>query len=688
MESKTFILWDGDLKQTISVEATRSGKEWKAICPKHEDHKPSLSIDEGKGVYHCFGCGWAGKLYKPLKKEKKRIVATYDYVDEEGNLLFQVVRYEPKNFKVRRKDKNGKWLYNLDGIEPILYRLPELIKSDGMVFVTEGEKDADNLRSFGFTVTTAPFGAKKWREEFNKFFIGREVIILPDYDTPGIEHAITIAKSLDGKARSVRIVDPRSLNLGEKEDITNWIEKGGTREELLSIISQESSFLNWQEKQKELQKGKVHELLRKGDEHYDQEIVTAQDYRDGILSYGAIWNETKVLIKSNKVLEERDEVKFISSNLDSKTVRRFLEGEGVNGSDLVKRLGNLIRDHIFFKDQRVPILIAFWLLGTYFFEIFNFYGYLWIVSPTIRCGKSLLLDLLSQLAFNSTGRLVNPSVASIFRLIAHNKATIVLDEVERLRNEDKEEFSALMAVLNGGFQKNSIVTRIEKTKGGFTPINFPVYSPKVLAGINRVSDTIEDRSFKIEMTRKTKSERIQRLHLAKEGKEFQRLRSDMFLWALLYASEVAEVYEGLDEIEAISSLNDREKDVWEPLLSIALVVDETSISNFFDTLVSLALDMSKRNSEKNIMEEAIPNFISLVDEMFPTDKKQYFISSNDLYQQVQNDENLSFITSKKSLANFIQKLGLFPSRMRIGSSIMRGYLFERDWVEDLRKRYV
>jgi 5S rRNA maturation endonuclease (ribonuclease M5) len=689
MESKHFVLWDIDLRQAVGVEAVRSGSEWRAICPRHSDDHPSLSISEEKSVFHCFGCGWAGKLYhEPLKKEKKKIIATYDYTDEEGNLLFQIVRYEPKDFRVRRRGENGQWVYNLNGVKLVPYGLSQVIGSKDTVFICEGEKDCENLRSLGFTVTTAPFGAKKWREEFNKFFRDREVIILPDNDFSGLEHAVTIAKSLNGKTKSLHILDPKSLNLKEKGDISDWIERGGTKDQLLKLLSDPNSFLNWEQGERELHDKKIQEILKKGDHEFEREPLTAQNFQNGILSYGAVWDGTKFLVKSDVTLEEVGEGRFISSNLDSKTVRRFLEGEKVNGSDLVKGLSNLIRDHIFFKDQRISILIAFWLLGTYLFETFNFYGYLWVTSPTIRCGKSLLLDLLSQLAFNSTGRLINPSVASLFRLVAHDKATIVLDEMEKLRNEDKEEFSALMAILNGGFQKHSIVTRIEKTKGGFAPMNFPVYSPKILAGINRVSDTIEDRSFKIEMTRKTKSERIQRLHLAKEGKEFQRLRSDLFLWALLYASEVAEVYEGLDEIKEISSLNDREKDVWEPLLSIALVIDEMSIGNFFDTLVSLALDVSKRDSEKNIMEEAIPNFISLIDEIFLTDKKQCFISSSDLYQQIQNDENLSFITSKKSLANFIQKLGLFPNRMRSGSSIVRGYLFERDWLEDLRERYV
>ena len=109
-----------------------------ALCPFHEDHNPSLSINPERGTFHCFGCGESGSLfdfymryygtdYKTALQElairagietnkgkeslqNSKIEATYNYTDESGNLLFQVVRFNPKGFRQRRPDGNGGWI--------------------------------------------------------------------------------------------------------------------------------------------------------------------------------------------------------------------------------------------------------------------------------------------------------------------------------------------------------------------------------------------------------------------------------------------------------------------------------------------------------------------------------------------------------------------------------------------------
>ncbi len=112
--NKTFDLWDSETKTSLPVEASKAGHEWKARCPKHADNTPSLSINEEKKRFHCFGCNFSGSLYDasrdPANKKArtgKRIVATYDYRDENGKLISQTVRYDPKDFKQRRPDGNG-----------------------------------------------------------------------------------------------------------------------------------------------------------------------------------------------------------------------------------------------------------------------------------------------------------------------------------------------------------------------------------------------------------------------------------------------------------------------------------------------------------------------------------------------------------------------------------------------------
>ena len=124
----------------------------------------------------------------------RKIVATYDYVDEQGVLLFQSVRYVPKDFSQRRPDGSGGWLWNLDGVRRVLYGLPELLGADPEqpVFIPEGEKDRNRLVFLGLVATCNPMGAKKWSPEYNGPLADRHVVILPDKDKDGEQHGVMV----------------------------------------------------------------------------------------------------------------------------------------------------------------------------------------------------------------------------------------------------------------------------------------------------------------------------------------------------------------------------------------------------------------------------------------------------------------------------------------------------------------
>jgi len=140
-----------------------------AKCPAHDDSSPSLSITEKGGkVLVCCHAGCAQRdvidvlkdrgLWQSERTEDPRIVATYDYTDEHGKLLYQVLRLEPKSFRQRRPDGCGGWIWK-KGPHQVLYRLPEVLEAP-IVFVTEGEKDVETLRDNGFCATTNAGGAK------------------------------------------------------------------------------------------------------------------------------------------------------------------------------------------------------------------------------------------------------------------------------------------------------------------------------------------------------------------------------------------------------------------------------------------------------------------------------------------------------------------------------------------------
>ncbi len=225
-----------------------TGWGMKARCPAHDDRTASLSIrlsPEGHLWLKCHaGCEFAdivrsigvqptecfAKDSNMTSPVQPREVAAYDYRDEQGTLLYQTVRYEPKDFRQRRPKPGGGWLYGLEGVRRVLYRLPAIVSEPyRLVVVTEGEKNADRLTQEGFLATCSPMGAGKWQKEYSESLSGRPVVVIPDNDGPGYGHARAVHRSVSMSASKAVLLQPTVL--GEKQDIFNWFEAGHTADE-------------------------------------------------------------------------------------------------------------------------------------------------------------------------------------------------------------------------------------------------------------------------------------------------------------------------------------------------------------------------------------------------------------------------------------------------------------------------
>ena len=214
---------------------------WMAKCPAHNDRNPSLSITDkaGKVLVHCYaGCGQDAviaalkgrELWQPESIVIRRMVARYAYAEEHGQLLYEVVRYEPKDFSQRRPDGHGGWIWE-KGERQVLYRLPEVLEAP-IVFVVEGEKDVEKLREHGFVATTNAGGANaKWLPSYTATLAQREVILIPDADDAGRRRVLTIARALMGHASAITVFEP----IGAK-DISDWFECGHTEVELIAKV--------------------------------------------------------------------------------------------------------------------------------------------------------------------------------------------------------------------------------------------------------------------------------------------------------------------------------------------------------------------------------------------------------------------------------------------------------------------
>ena len=249
--------------------ARKSGKGWTAKCPAHKDTRHSFSISDGRNgspVFHCFtGCPpedimaalterglWGGtdaagpKPYRPPYRlpnpapapeiflDDEDIVATFDYTDEAGRFLYQIARWNVpyKTFRPRVPDGRGGW-FRRKHKRIVLYRLPEVIANE-IVFLVEGEKDADTLAKFGFCGTTAPFGAgTKWDASFTEFLCGKVIVLLPDNDGPGLARVDAVARQLVGVATELIYVH---LGGAPGEDISDWFAAGHSEVELHHLV--------------------------------------------------------------------------------------------------------------------------------------------------------------------------------------------------------------------------------------------------------------------------------------------------------------------------------------------------------------------------------------------------------------------------------------------------------------------
>lgn len=243
----------------------KTGKGWSVRCPSHEDKTASLSVSEGREgaiLLKCFaGCtteqivGSLGLTIKDLFPERNgsnqqwrpaprsnpatvqprvasnkpkpppqpevraEIECYYSYRDAFSVERYQAVRMRPKSFRQRHL-LDGKWVWNMDGVERVLYNLPRVLTATTPVWIVEGEKDADNLGELGYVATCNVGGAGKWLDGYTESLAGKDVIICGDNDKPGQEHVTKIFESITGKVRSVRIIKVPSPH----KDVSELIE--------------------------------------------------------------------------------------------------------------------------------------------------------------------------------------------------------------------------------------------------------------------------------------------------------------------------------------------------------------------------------------------------------------------------------------------------------------------------------
>lgn len=627
------------------------------------------------------------------------------------------------------KDKDGHFVKYLQPPNSgcRLYILPHTAKvlSDPSkpIAYTEGEKKAARACQGGIA-TIGLGGLWNWLEDGKPIpkldeiaHADRMEIIYADSDVwtkPGLQDAVyAFGRELESRGArvSVGIIPPGADGVKRGLDDflvlteANGISAFEALNELKKIplkhatFSRSASWWKGWDKRRRQEKPSVDAMRLLERIERVRTIHPAQDFVDGIFLYGVPADEDVLLVTSERKLVTASDLPhdvhletrgFDLCRFSKEGIMRFLGGATEDGHGLLRKLEQFFPRYIIFRDARVSLLLAAWTMGTYTHRVFRVFPYLALRSPTKRCGKSRVLDLLSLAAFNASTRILNPTEAQLFRGPSKNAGSLMLDEIEHLRG-NKEAFQAVLQVLNSRYERGGVVTRLEKTREGkYEEVRFPTYAPLALAGISRLAETLEDRAILIFMARKTRAEKVERFSPGRLEVEAQALRDACYIWALTHAADLAEVYEA-DAFPGLDVLDDRARDLWEPLISIALLADAEAEgtgdrTEFAKTLAELAADLSGVRDEG---DTTINMLIGALIYIRKEKDRETFTPSELL--KLLKPMGFDWVRSTRHLAGLLNPLGLMARSDKIlvegQRKSVRHYYLDHATLDDLRCRY-
>jgi hypothetical protein len=488
---------------------------------------------------------------------KKHIVAVYPYLDQHGIVRHETVRYSDKSFSQRRPDGEDGFIWSLDGVARLPYRLPAVLASlrDKWIDCTEGEKDADTLAALGLVATTNAGGAgAELTSDFIEYFRDRQVAVWCDNDAAGLAGGRKHAFSLAPLAAEVRLVTfPTDKPQGY--DVTNYVNEGHGRDDVEAMRAaappvgnnhsgapppSDASTTNepapsesrGREAREKIEPGAYeHARLTNGVPKPAPEHTTSMTRSDAAPSAPETSTELERPVNLATLLDQ---------------IKAFI-----------------LRFVLLPKTEAVATYLALWVFHTHAIGAADHTPFTIITSPRKRSGKSRLEEVLKCLVARPwmTQR---TTVAALVRKLAKDHCTLLLDETDAAFAGDQDYSQALRAVLDAVHTRGATATLCVGQGSKTEARDFEVFTAVAIAGIGRLPDTIEDRGVRIGMKRKTKEERVERFRPRKVKADADALRA-----RVAAAAKAALDALKISEPDLPDELNDRAQDAWEPLLAIA-----------------------------------------------------------------------------------------------------------------------
>ena len=260
------------------------------------------------------------------------------------------------------------------------------------------------------------------------------------------------------------------------------------------------------------------------------------DYFDRVLWYGVeIEGKTYFLRTGGEVCETAQLPSNLvipdgavhGSPISPDGMRRYLQGDKVNGAKLISELAAYFGRHAKFQNDALPTVLALWVVAGYAHMAFPIFPYLSVTSAQPGCGKTRVLELISEVSFRAKPMVINPTQAVLFRTLHDSAQVMIIDEFEHAADDAQR---AMLSVLNSGFQRTAEVPRCVGQEHDIKL--FKTYGPKVFAGLAKIPDTLQTRSIPILMMPRTKADKIDPFYPTEYEKQTTKWRDNAAIWAL------------------------------------------------------------------------------------------------------------------------------------------------------------
>jgi len=541
---------------------------------------------------------------------RSKVIATYDYHDAEGNLVGQVLRYDPKNFKQRRPNGAGGWEWK-EPQEKYPFHLPQLLAADpeDWVFIVEGEKDVLALESLGLIATCNLGGAARDVKPYAPFFRGRKVAIIPDNDPAGHKHAdkwVAVVDRFSNITLKVTIENHDSnFSVTTENDISDWINRGGCAEKLMTLVESQ--------------------------------------------------------LKSYQVTE-------VTGGVPAHTVLRDVE--------------SFLRRFVVYPNEHAAVAHTLWIAHTWTMELWDSTPRIAFLSAEPGSGKTRALEGTEQLVPNPWFS-VNSSTMFLYRSMTDpdGPPTILFDEIDAIFGEKAKEHEDTRSLINAGHRRGGQAGRLVPDGNTFKPERFPAYCAVALAGLGKLPSTIEDRSIKIPMHKRHVGEPIEPFRLRIVQEEVTRLKQSL-------EKKISYVYKQMEGYypELPLEIQDRDADVWEPLIIIA------DIFGGAWPVRARAAAIHFVGKAKEVPQSIKTRLLEDIRTIFGTKDRMSMREICDLLSDLEDAPWREWHKSKETITTYqlgklIAEYGLRATNIHIGPSHKpKGYL--REDLENLWQRYL